>query len=105
MGVGSWAVVVVVWACWGSSTLVTWHSAGDVAVDGRWELGAHRWGCWRSSPSVTWQARPGHLLLSEGNGWVGGFTHLGCLTRGLVVVVVGGDRVLTAGSVGVHQQR
>ena len=41
--------------CWGSSTLVTWHWAGDMAVGGHWEPGARRWVCWRSSTPVMWQ--------------------------------------------------
>ena len=46
-----------------------------------------------SSAPVTWQSGPVRLLLSEGKGRVGVSTHLGCLTRALVVVVDGGGGV------------
>jgi len=37
---------------------------GDVAMGGRWELGARCRGCWGLSTSVTWQLHPGSCVLS-----------------------------------------
>jgi len=64
---------------------------GDVAMGGRWELGARCRGCWGSSTSVTWQLRPVRFGVQAARGGVmGGVTHLGC-TQWVLVVVVGGD--------------
>jgi hypothetical protein len=49
-GVGRWALVLGVAGA--RLTSVTWRWAGDVAV------GARCWACWRSSTSVTWQPCP-----------------------------------------------
>ena len=70
-----------------------------MAVGRRSALGARRRGCWRSSPLVTWQARPVRFGTQRGTraGEGVGFTHLGCVTWALGVVVDGGGGILTVG--------
>jgi len=71
---------------------------GDVAMGGRWELGARCRGCWGLSTSVTWQLHPGSCVLSglvfrqrEGGSltWV---ARSGCLLLlSAATAVVGGE--------------